>query len=78
MHGQRNSNSRKFEAKWFKEKDFRDVVQKAWVDASVAVSDGGILAKLGHLHGALHDWDDSVLKKPKKYCARRRGILRKL
>jgi hypothetical protein len=62
MHGQRNSNSRKFEAKWFKEKDFRDVVQKAWVDASVAVSDGGILAKLGHLHGALHDWDDSVLK----------------
>jgi hypothetical protein len=66
MHGQRNSNSRKFEAKWFKEKDFCDVVQKAWEDASVAVSDGGVLAKLGHLHGALHDWDASMLKKPKK------------
>jgi hypothetical protein len=27
------------------------------------VTEGGVLARLGHLHGALHEWDNSTPKK---------------
>ena len=56
---------RRFEAKWLQEKDVRDVVQKAWQDAAVASSHGGVLNRLGHMHKVLHDWDRNILKSPK-------------
>jgi hypothetical protein len=55
-----------FEARWFREKDFRDVVLHAWEEASVVGQEAGVLGKLGHLHATLHKWDNSVLQKPKK------------
>ena len=38
---------------------------------------GGVLAKLGHLHGSLHDWDKRVLKCPKKRIRRAQRELEK-
>jgi hypothetical protein len=58
--------SKKFEARWLREKGFRDMVEKTWSEASLAVPMGNVLAKLERLHGAMHDWDASVVQKPKK------------
>jgi hypothetical protein len=41
-------------------------VEKTWSEASLAVPMGNVLAKLGHLHGAMHAWDASVVQEPKK------------
>jgi hypothetical protein len=56
---------RRFEARWLHEKKFREVVQRAWQDAS-SMSDGGVLGKLSSMHRALHEWDQTVLRRPKK------------
>jgi hypothetical protein len=37
------------------------MVEKTWSEASLAVPMGNVLAKLGHLHGAMHAWDASVV-----------------
>jgi hypothetical protein len=58
---------RRFEAKWLQEKTFRDVVQRAWSEAESTEMNDGVLAKLGRMQQALHEWDYSVLKKPKKH-----------
>jgi hypothetical protein len=57
---------KRFEACWLREEEFRDVVLHAWEDAAVANPGARVLGKLGHLHEALHVWDRSILKKPKK------------
>jgi hypothetical protein len=62
--------TRKFEAKWLKEEVFADVVKEARQNASIATSEGDVLARLAHMHSALHAWDSSVLRKPKR-CIRR-------
>jgi hypothetical protein len=31
-----------------------------------AVSEGGVLARLSHMHSSLHDWDKDILKAPKR------------
>jgi hypothetical protein len=62
----RRHKVRRFEAKWLRESGFNDVVQEAWSAASNASPVGGVLGKLGHLHEALHAWDEQVLKKPNK------------
>ena len=43
----------RFEAKWFKEKEFNDVVQQAWAAAGTSADDG-VMGKLGRMHKALH------------------------
>ena len=63
--GGKPSGTRRFEAKWLREENFRSVVEKAWEDAGTATS-SGVLAKLGHMHEALHAWDSSVLQKLKR------------
>jgi hypothetical protein len=61
-----NRDPKRFEAKWFHEQKFREVVQRAWNDAAVRAPGVGVLGKLGFLHGELHAWDDAVRKTPKK------------
>ncbi|XP_071685195.1 uncharacterized protein [Lolium perenne] len=61
-----NRDPKRFEAKWFHEQKFREVVQRALNDAAVRVPGVGVLGKLGFLHGEMHAWDDAVLKTPKK------------
>jgi hypothetical protein len=56
---------KRFEARWFQEKGFHQVVQDAW--ASAVASGPGVLARLDHMHKALHAWDINVLKKPKRH-----------
>ncbi|XP_071676904.1 uncharacterized protein [Lolium perenne] len=58
--------SKKFEARWLQEDSFREVVEQAWAQAGNAVSDGGVLARLSHMHSSLHEWDNDILKKPKQ------------
>jgi hypothetical protein len=57
---------KRFEAKWFSESGFSDVVLRAWDSAVLANPGGSVLDKLGHMHGARHAWDAATLKKPKK------------
>jgi hypothetical protein len=60
------SGSKKFEAKWLKEDSFREVVEDAWAKANVEVTEGGVLARLSHMHSLLHAWDRDILQKPKR------------
>lgn len=60
------SSTRRFEAKWLHERNFRKVVEKAWENAGVVAADGGVLDKLELMHKELHDWDSCFLKSPKK------------
>jgi hypothetical protein len=53
--------SKKFEAKWLREKGFRKMVERTWTEASATLPAGNMLAKLNHLHGAMHAWDGSVM-----------------
>jgi hypothetical protein len=62
----RRTKAKHFEAKWFIEKNFGDVVNQAWEAAALANPSGGVLDKLGHMHNTLHAWDSSILQKPKK------------
>jgi hypothetical protein len=50
----RGCGSKKFEAKWLKEDWFREVVDEAWAKANVEVSEGGVLARLSHMHSCMH------------------------
>jgi hypothetical protein len=56
-----------FEAKWLREESFRSVVEQAWARAEAKMTDGGVLAKLAHMHSTLHAWDADVLKQPKQH-----------
>jgi hypothetical protein len=47
-------------------KNFRGTVQQAWETAAHGIPSGNVLAWLNHLHEALHEWDKSMLKDPKK------------
>jgi hypothetical protein len=60
------SSPRRFERKCLQEKNFRDIVEKAWEDASLVAGSDGVMAKLGRMHSTMHDWDKKFLKQPKK------------
>jgi hypothetical protein len=76
MEPQSREGPRRFEAKWLREKGFRETVQQAWASAAVA-SSGGVLGKLAHMHNALHAWDRAVLKEPKRRLRRAQNKLEK-
>jgi hypothetical protein len=61
-----NSSPHRFEAKWLQDKNFKELVEKAWEDADLVAGSDRVLAKLGHMHTMLHDWDKKFLKLPKK------------
>jgi hypothetical protein len=71
---QQQQGPKRFEARWIHEKNFRDTVVQAWTSAGFA-NTGGVLNRLGRMHEALHAWDRSILKKPKR---RLRDAQRKL
>jgi hypothetical protein len=60
------SSPRRFERKCLQEKNFRDIVEKAWEDASLVAGSDGVMAKLVRMHSTMHDWDKKFLKQPKK------------
>jgi hypothetical protein len=62
--GRQKHGPRRFEAKWLREEGFRQVVEDAW-EASGA-SSTGVLERLARLHAAMHEWDSTVLKQPRK------------
>jgi hypothetical protein len=70
-----NGSTLKFEAKWFKEDSFQEIVETAWLSACEDVGEANVLAKLAHMHASLHAWDKEILQKPKR---RLRSAQRKL
>jgi hypothetical protein len=74
---QTSGGPKQFEAKWLREAGFCDTVLHAW-DTAGASMDGGVHAKLAHMHGSLHAWDKAVLKKPKRRLRRAQQKLEKV
>lgn len=64
--GPANMGRNRFEARWLLEAQFAKKVQHAWEEASVRAEGTGVMAKLRYMHSSFHDWDQRVLKKPKK------------
>jgi hypothetical protein len=56
----------RFEAKWLKEAQFRQVVEDAWERAGPMVQNSTLAGKLAFVHDQLHKWDRAVLQKTKK------------
>jgi hypothetical protein len=52
------------------DKNFKELVEKAWEDADLVAGSDHVLAKLGHMHTMLHDWGKKFLKLPKKRIQR--------
>jgi hypothetical protein len=46
------------------------MVERTWTEASATLPAGNVLAKLSHLHGAMHAWDASVVQEPKRKIRR--------
>jgi hypothetical protein len=59
------SKQNRFEAKWFKEEGFTDIVQEKW-QASDQGQPINVLDRLKIMHEGLHEWDRTILQKPKK------------
>jgi hypothetical protein len=60
--------AKKIEAKWLRGESFRSVVETAWANDGVEISDGGILAKLVHMHAFLHAWDREYWESQRGGC----------
>ena len=56
----------RFEAKWLKEAQFQQVVQRAWEQADSGIQTNGLAGKLAVVHAHLHKWDRSVLQSRKR------------
>lgn len=57
---------KRFEARWLREEKFSDTVQQAWEKVASETPASGIHAKLARMHEEFNDWDQRVLRKPKK------------
>ena len=74
--GGNNAQVKRFEARWLREESFNDTVLDAWTNVGADPNATSIYEKLNKMHAIFHDWDQRVLKKPKKGCARPNVSLR--
>jgi hypothetical protein len=56
----------RFEAKWLKEAQFRDIVQQAWENSETDSNNPGLAGRLSAVHEQLHKWDRYTLQRSKK------------
>jgi hypothetical protein len=61
-----NKGQRNFEAKWFREENFGEIVKDEWEAAVGATSPIDVLQRLKTMHSGLHAWDQRVLRRPKR------------
>jgi hypothetical protein len=61
-----NRAQRQFEAKWFREEGFAEIVEANWNAADTGQSPINVLDRLKAMHAGLHAWDGRVLKQPIK------------
>jgi hypothetical protein len=71
------SKQNRFEAKWFKEEGFTDIVQEKW-QASDQGQPTNVLDRLKIMHEGLHEWDRTILQKPKKQLRKAQRELEEL
>ena len=67
-----------FEAWWLREESFNVTVLEAWCKIAVELGITCIYEKLNKMHIELHDWDQYVLKKPRKRLRKERRDLKKV
>lgn len=60
----------RFEARWLKEVQFREIVEEAWQASGTHVQMNDLAGRLSHVHKALHHWDRTVLKNSSKKLKR--------
>jgi hypothetical protein len=60
-----NRAQRQFEAKWFREEGFAEIVEANWNAADTGQSPIDVLERLKAMHAGLHAWDGRVLKQPR-------------
>jgi hypothetical protein len=56
----------RFEAKWLKEAQFKDIVQQAWEQSGTDLSNTDLAGRLSAVHNQLHKWDLYTLQRSKK------------
>lgn len=56
----------RFEARWLKESNFRQVVEEAWLGLGLEAQTEGLAGKLAKVHQALHHWDKTVFRNLQK------------
>ncbi|XP_071680095.1 uncharacterized protein [Lolium perenne] len=56
----------RFEAKWLKEAQFKDIVQQAWEQSGADLSNTDLAGRLSAVHKQLHKWDRYTLQRSKK------------
>jgi hypothetical protein len=61
-----NKGQRNFEAKWFREENFGEIVKDEWEAAVGATSPIDVLQRLKTMHSGIHAWDQRVLRRPKR------------
>ena len=61
-----NQRPLRFEARWLREDRFSEIVKEAWDKANADSALSNIHEKLNRMNSEFHDWDQRVLKKPKK------------
>lgn len=69
---------KRFEARWLHEKEFSDTVLEAWNKVGADPNAQNIHSKLSQMHSLFHDWDQRVLKKPKKRLKKAQRELEKI
>jgi hypothetical protein len=57
---------RQFEAKWFREEGFAEIVEANWNAADTGQVSVDVLDRLKAMHDGLHAWDGRVLKQPRQ------------
>jgi hypothetical protein len=56
----------RFEEKWLKEAQFREVVEEAWERSNYNSNGSGLAGRLAIVHDQLHRWDRHTLQSSKK------------
>uniref|UniRef100_A0A452ZC68 Uncharacterized protein n=2 Tax=Aegilops tauschii subsp. strangulata TaxID=200361 RepID=A0A452ZC68_AEGTS len=70
--------SQTLRARWIKESDFNDLVEETWQQVGSNPNLLSVHAKLNRMHDMFHDWDQRVLKKPKKRLRKAQRDLEKI
>lgn len=73
-----NNHVKRFEARWLREEKFDETVMEEWTEAARDPNLTNIYEKLNKMHASFHDWDQRVLKKPKKRLRKARRELERV
>ena len=71
-------NILRFEAKWLKEAQFRQVVEEAWEQGESRNLSNTLAGKLAAVHDHMHKWDHFVLKARRNKIRKKQVMMEKV